>query len=219
MHLDGAHSLNYYGLDKVENKSKIILKEYLVDGKAPSISYSVKGPKYSRQDTLFVRNASEFVISTSDARWNDSGVKSVEYEVNGTKKEYSTNFTLDGDGLRSLKMGVADNVNNISEPIAQVVYLDNSSPEINHHFSVDKIGKKTVRDIEYVIYPKDAKLYLSATDKHVGVSKVFYKVNGGTEKLYVRPISLTLYSNTTIDVRSEDHLGNESISKIEFAVE
>lgn len=216
---DGYHTISYFGYDKVENKSKTIWKEYIVDGKAPAISYSVKGPKYTRKDTLFVRSSSEFIISTSDARWNDAGVKSVKYMVDGNEKEFDTNFTLAGDGVRKINMRTIDNVNNESEPIVQVVYIDNKAPVISHHFSVDKIGKKTVRDQVLVIYPKDAKLYLAATDKHVGVNKVYYKINGGTERGYVSPIGFSSYSNIAIEIRTVDHLGNENISKLEFAVE
>ncbi len=216
---DGYHTISYYGYDKVENKSKVIWKEYMVDAKAPSISYSVKGAKYTRKDTLFVRSSSKFIISTSDARWNDSGVKSVKYMVDGTEKEFDSNFTLAGDGTRKVSMRTLDNVNNESDVIAQVVFIDNKAPVITHHFSVDKIGSKTVRDTNLVIYPKDAKLYLAATDKHVGVSKVYYKVNGGTEKPYVSPIGFGSYSNITIEIRTVDHLGNEETSKLEFAVE
>lgn len=216
---DGYHTISYFGYDKVENKSKVIWKEYIVDGKAPAISYSVKGSKYTRKDTLFVRSSSEFIITTTDARWNDSGVKSVKYVVDGNEKEFDTSFTLAGDGVRKLNMRTMDNVNNESEPIAQVVFIDNKAPVISHHFSVDKIGKKTVRDQELVIYPKDAKLYLAATDKHVGVNKVYYKINGGTERGYVSPIGFSSYSNIAIEIRSVDHLGNENISKLEFAVE
>jgi hypothetical protein len=216
---DGYHTISYFGYDKVENKSKVIWKEYIVDGKAPSISYRVKGPKYTRRDTLFVRSISEFVITTADARWNDAGVKSVKYVVDGLEKEFDSNFTLSGDGVRKVNMRTMDNVNNVSDVIAQVVYIDNKAPAINHHFSVDKIGTKTVRGKSLVIYPKDAKLYLAATDKHVGVNKVYYKINGGTEKSYVSPIGFASYSNITIDIRTVDHLGNENTNKIEFAVE
>lgn len=216
---DGYHTISYFGYDKVENKSNVIWKEYFVDGKAPSISYRVKGPKYTRNDTLFVRSTTEFVIATSDARWNDSGVKSVKYVVDGSEKEFDSNFTLTGDGVRNISMKTMDNVNNESDIITQVVYIDNMAPVINHHFSVDNIGKKTVRGNELVIYPKDAKLYLAATDKHVGVNKVYYKINSKTEKLYTSPIRFTIYSNIAIEIRTVDHLGNENTSKIEFAVE
>ncbi len=216
---DGYHTISYFGYDKVENKSKVIWKEYLVDGKAPSISYSVKGSKYTRKDTLFVQSTSEFIISTSDARWNDSGVKSVKYMVDGIEKEFDSKFTLSGDGVRKINMRTIDNVNNESDVIAQVVFIDNVAPVINHNFSVDKIGSKTVRGNKLVIYPKDAKLYLAATDKHVGVKKVYYKINGGTEKSYVSPIGFATYSNISIEIRTVDHLGNENTSKLDFAVE
>ena len=47
---------------------------------------------------------------------------------------------------------------------------------------------KKVRDESFIIYPKEVKVYLAATDKHVGTETIFYSISGGEEKTYTRPI-------------------------------
>ncbi len=216
----GYHYLSYYGIDKVENKGNEQKQVFLVDTSAPVIQYKMKGPNFERRDTIFVRSITSFTINPYESGKYQSGIKDIFYTNEaGESAKYSEAFTLDKDGLHKLTITVNDNVNNSSNE-TDILFIDNKAPEIFHHFSVEKIGSKKVRDEDYVIYPKEVQVYLAATDEHAGTDKIYYSINGGPEKLYGTPIQyLKANMNFTIDVRAIDLLGNESKSSFSFSVE
>lgn len=216
----GLHKFYFYGVDKVENKSSTKSQSYIVDIKEPAISYSVAGPKYTRNDTLFVNKESAFSISPSDPGSYQSGVKSTRYIVgNESEKEYSEKFSISGNGYRLLKLSANDQVDNSNSKEIHV-FVDNDSPELTYNFSVDRIGQKTVRDKSFLIYPPEVQLYLGATDEHVGTEKITYSINGGTTRNYSTPVTgFTKGINYTIVVKLIDKLGNSIEESIEFSVE
>ncbi len=173
-----------------------------------------------RDDTLFVRSITEFTLNPYDAGENQSGLKEVKYQINGGNPVlYTEKFTIPGNGVKNLSIDASDNVNNTSNK-KQTLFMDNDPPEIKPSFSVDQIGSKKVRDESFIIYPKEVKVYLAATDKHVGTETIFYSVGGGEEKTYTRPIQYFRQgSNVTIDIRALDILGNESKKTLTFSVE
>ncbi len=216
----GLHKLYYYGVDKVENKGVAKSKSYIIDDKKPSISYSISGPKYTRNDTLFVNKESYFIVSPNDGGNYQSGIKSTSYTVGSDgSKTYEGKFNLMGDGYRGMKLSTSDQVANEASKDFHV-FIDNGAPVLAANFSVDEIGRKTVRDKQYLIYPAEVKLFLAGTDKHVGTEKIIYRINGGTAISYSTPISgFKKGSNYVITVKLIDKLGNEVESEIEFSVE
>ena len=216
----GVHGVSYYGIDLVENQSAAKRNTYIIDTKAPVIKYNIHGPKYERRDTLFVRDITEFSITPYESGVNQSGVKAIKYRDNGSAdKNYEKRFAITGNGNHKFEIDVYDNVNNKSSQV-KALFVDNTAPEIHSHFSVDEIGSKTVRKEKYTIYPSEVQLYLAATDANVGTDKIYYSINGGTEKLYGSPISnFKVNKNIEVSVRTIDLLGNESKSTIKFSVE
>jgi len=216
----GYHYLSYYGIDKVENKGREQRQVFLVDTKAPVIQYKMKGPNFERRDTIFVRSITSFTVNPYERGKLQSGVKEILYtSEKGENAKFSEAFTLKKDGLHKLTITVSDHVNNSANE-TDILFIDNKAPEIFHHFSVEKIGSKKVRNEEFVIYPREVQVYLAATDEHAGTDKIYYSINGGPEKLYGTPIQyLKANQNFTIDVRSVDLLGNESKTKFSFSVE
>lgn len=216
----GYHYLSYYGIDKVENKSKEVKKVFYVDTNPPVIKYKMSGPNFERRDTLFVRDITKFTINPYESGKHQSGIKDVVYtDAKNENVKYEDGFFLKKDGLHKLTITTSDNVNNSSN-LTEIIFIDNIAPEIFHHFSVDEIGSKKVRYEEYTIYPKEVQVYLAATDKNAGTDKIFYSINGGPEKQYGAPINyLKTNTNFTIAVRAVDILGNESKTTFKFAVE
>ena len=215
----GKHQLFFYGTDKVENKSVIKSKYYIIDVKAPVIKYAVTGPKYVRHDTLFVNKETYFSISPYEAGNYQSGVNSIQYQYNdGVKIDYEDKFTVPGDGPKTFTMHTADNVGNASEK-ETVLFIDNVPPVLNYHFSVDKIGQKTVREKNYLIYPREVQLFLGATDNDAGTDKVYYTINEGSRTSYATPVKGMASGNYSIKVESIDMLGNTDTQIIEFSVE
>jgi len=109
-------------------------------------------------------------------------------------------------------------VNNKNEIKKQEVFVDNQAPVIHYHFSVESIGKKTVRDEIYTIYPTNTMLYIAATDASSGGEKIEYRINDGVV-LSANPIKNLTPGNYLIEVDAFDVLGNKSVEKIKFAIE
>jgi len=217
---EGYNVIKYLGIDKVENKSGLQAKGFYVDLTPPTIKFSVTGPKFERKDTLFVQQSSLIKISPYEIKTNNSGVDQMFYQVNDQPEErYENPFSVTSEGLKKVKFRVTDKVQNQAE-LSQIFYVDNTAPEIFHHYSADPIGNKTVRDKKYTIYPKEVILYLAATDDHVGSSKIYYSLGKTEEKLYQKPIQyFKSGKNITVKIRAVDFLGNESTEVFEFTVE
>ena len=217
---DGMHKLYYYGVDKVENKGSVKTKSFVIDNKKPALSYSIEGPEYNRNDTVFVNKESMLKLSPSDGGDYQSGVKETQYSVEGgAGMTYNDKFGMDGDGYRLVKISTIDQVGNSTEKEIHV-FVDNKAPVLAFNFSVDKIGQKTVRDKNYLIYPSEVNLYLAATDASVGTEKITYSINGGTASTYSKPVSgFKKGTNYEILVKIYDKLGNVAEQMIEFAVE
>ena len=215
----GRHQAFFYGTDKVENKSTVASKSYIIDTKPPVIKYAVSGPKYTRHDTLFVNKTTAFSLNPYEAGDYQSGINSTQYQYDGGSKiEYQDKFSIPGDGALNFTMHAVDNVGNGSEK-SLAIFIDNEPPVLNHQFSVDKIGQKTVREKDYLIYPREVQLFLGATDKDSGTDRVYYSINDGQKTLYTKPIKGFSSNNFEVKVESIDMLGNTDTRILEFSVE
>ena len=91
-------------------------------------------------------------------------------------------------------------------------------PAIHHHFSVEPIGEKVVRDEDYTIYPAHAMLYIAATDVHAGTRGIEYTINGGAI-MTSNPLRNLSPGNYLIEVAAYDVLGNKHAEEIKFSIE
>ncbi len=205
--------------DKVNNKSKSVNpSKYVryVDTKAPVLSHSFDGPTFTTRDTTFINSTTKINLKAVDY---SSGVQKIEYAVSGKgKTEYKEAFTVSNEGNQSVNYSALDNVNNASNNSFFFI-VDNTPPEIYTRFSIEPIGNITLGDKTTSVYSDHTGLFLSATDKMVGFDKIFYKINGGTEKLYTEMIKGFQKGKTyTVELRSVDKLGNESKTSVEFSI-
>ena len=90
--------------------------------------------------------------------------------------------------------------------------------EIYSRFSIFPIYQKKIEGKEMDIYPEHVVVFLSSTDQFAGFEKMFYSINGNSEKLYSGLINnFTEGKDYLIKVRALDKLGNESSTDFEFA--
>jgi hypothetical protein len=103
------------------------------------------------------------------------------------------------------------------------VFVDNTAPTIYHNFSINSIGSKN----GLAVYPNYSRLYLAATDDHVGTNTIKYSINDGPMTLYSSASTLDISERDrflkkkvkyTVKVVAEDKLGNSSEDTIEFYV-
>ena len=148
--------------------------------------------------------------------------KKVEYTIDGGGMKPYSQFTIPGQGYHTVTFKSTDNVNNVEELKTSNVFVDNTAPEIYVNFSIQPIGKKGNLNI----YPNYVRMYIGATDDHVGTEKLMYSIDGAPLKAYSSAQTLDISELSRfkkkkkykVRVVSEDKLGNSSEKTFEFYV-
>jgi hypothetical protein len=121
-------------------------------------------------------------------------------------------------GRNMIKWFASDNVNNREEEQSLVFIVDEQGPSIHHHYSVEPIGEKVVREEKYIIYPSNTKIYIGATDNVAGEESLRYSVNGGKMATTI-PVSGLQPGNYEIAIEAADALKNKTTKTIRFSIE
>jgi len=212
----GLHYIRIRASDYVGNVSTPVLNTFYCDPDPPQTALIIGPPKFLSHDTLFVSVKTSFAITGKD---EGSGVGSIQYSINNTAPiEYTKGFNLEQSGYTVLNYSASDRVNNCARQNIAKVFVDNESPVIHYHFSVESIGTKLVRDENYTIFPTNVMLYLAATDQNAGGEKIEYSINESTLQT-INPVQSLKSGNYFIEVNAYDVLGNKSTQEIKFAVE
>jgi hypothetical protein len=218
---DGRHTIAYWGIDKVTNLAS---KQYLtvcMDNTAPATSISYGSPQFFDRDTLFINKLTKVTLTPRDY---GSGVLKTEYNINdGSNSTYSTPFTIPEEGNKKIEFFSTDKVNNVEAKKTSRCFVDNTPPKIFVNFSIEPIDKKDGLNV----YPNYTRLYVGATDVHVGTKQILYSVNGAPLRDYSSPYTLDMSEVShflkknkkyTVKVVAKDKLDNQSEKTIEFFV-
>jgi len=214
----GASKVNFYAIDKVNNKGKATTNDELgnlyLDLTAPKLSYSYKGAQFFDRDTMFITSETDVILKATDY---ESGVEKIGYTLNnGTEETYNAPFKINKEGVQQLSYFGVDNVKNKKKDNFYVV-VDNKGPEIFYHLSMDAIGSMSLKDHDKPIpvFASHTVLYLAATDELVGTDKIYYSLDGGKEVLYTAPLKTNGKKGLrSLKVRAVDKLGNEATSDL-----
>ena len=213
---DGLNSIAFAASDNVGNFALAKTQQVFLDRSIPNSHLSFKGKVFTNRDTTFITKDTRLMITTTET---GSGVQSVEYILdNGNKEIYQSPLTVEKDGFHTISYQANDNVNNTEELKKASFFIDNIAQQIYYHFSVTAIGKKTVREENYDIYPSNVMLYIAATDKASGGEKIEYSING-KEKQSVIPLKSFAPGNYEIEINAYDILKNKSTQVVRFAIE
>ena len=216
----GVHTVKYDATDNVQNLAANKYKTVYVDNVAPQTGIKYGNPQFFSRDTLFINKNTKISLFAHDY---ESGVKQIQYNVDGGGFQDYSQFTVPNEGYHTITFKTTDNVNNVEEVKTSNVYIDNTAPVIYHNFSIESIGSKNGMSI----YPNYSRLYLGATDDHVGTKTIKYSINGGPLTLYSSASTLDiseknrfLKKNVKYEVKIivEDKLGNSTEKTIEFYV-
>lgn len=220
----GEHHISYKASDNVNNMTAVKTVEgtetLFMDNVPPSSSYKFLGEQFEHRDTLFITSKTQIKLTSLDSH---SKVKETYFSMNGeSDKKYSGSFTVRDEGDQTLTFKAIDNVNNEESENEVKFFVDNEGPEVHANMSIEPIGKHG----EYDIYPAFTKVYLGATDTHVGTKEIKYSINGGPMNLYSSGSNLDISEKEhlkkdqhyKIKVIAYDNLGNESKKTIEFYV-
>ena len=216
----GVHTVKYDATDNVQNLAPNKYKSVYLDNVAPTTGISYGNPQFFSRDTLFVNKDTKIGLYATDY---ESGVKQIQYSTDGGSFTNYSQFTIPAEGYHTIKFKTTDNVNNVETEKTSNVFVDNTAPKIYHNFSIEPVGSKNGLSI----YPNYTRLYIGATDDHVGTNTIKYSINDGPLTLYSSSTTLDvsersrfLKKNIKYNVRIvvEDKLGNSSEETVEFYV-
>jgi hypothetical protein len=227
--VSGVHLIRYYSVDNLNNSTadskkshylgqggfeefKHNVNKFYVDLTGPVISHKIENYSFMREDTLYIGPYSKIRLTGTDP---ESGLQNITYSVNSQvgETDYSNPFTLSDEGFTELSYYGYDNVNNRNIANFQF-YLDSTKPEIFIQFNTgatrERGGLKE--------YPITAGIFLSATDKTSGISKLYYTLGNEPERSYAGLITNIKKGKHKLIVRAVDFLNNEKIEEIEFYI-
>ncbi|UTW60849.1 hypothetical protein KFE98_12525 [bacterium SCSIO 12741] len=216
----GVHTVKYDATDNVQNLSPNKFLTVYMDNVAPTTGIRYGSPQFFARDTLFINKETSIKLFATDY---ESGVQQISYQIDGGGYKNYSEFTIPGEGYHTINFKTTDRVNNEEQEKTSNLYVDNTAPVIYNNFSIQPIGSKK----ELKIYPNYTRLYLGATDDHVGTETIKYSVNDGPMTLYSSPQTLDISEKNrflkkkikyTVKVVAKDKLGNTSEKIIEFYV-
>ncbi|MGB1004377.1 MAG: OmpL47-type beta-barrel domain-containing protein [Salibacteraceae bacterium] len=216
----GVHTVKYDATDNVQNLAANKYKTVYMDNKAPQTGIIYGNPQFFHRDTLFVNKDTKITLKARDY---ESGVKQIQYATDGGGYQNYNQFTIPNEGYHTIKFKTTDNVNNVENEKSSNVYVDNTAPSIYHNFSINSIGTKS----GVKVYPNYSRMYLGATDDHVGTKSIMYSINGGPLTAYSSASTIDisernrfLKKNVKYSVRvvAKDMLGNTSEETFEFYI-
>lgn len=210
----GNMVVSFYAVDKVGNVGGAVTDRNLgnmyLDLTAPKVSYSVTGPKLFSRDTMFINDESKIRLNATDS---ESGIQKINYNLDGSgEKEYADPFEVTGDnGVHSFSYSAIDQVYN-QQIKEDFVVLDTEGPEVFFHPSIRQIATQRYakENTEIPVYASATQFYLAATDKLVGTSKIFYKLDKNKARQYGTAIEISRKGVRKLTVWAEDKLGNKS---------
>lgn len=221
--VSGVHSVRYYSVDNLSNKTQSHLTEsgpeefkhnvskVYVDLTGPDISFSVVGKSVRSRDTLFISPTTKIKLKGIDP---ESGIQKVTYSVDNTKEEttFSKPFEIPSAGFHSISYYGYDNVNNRN--VADFfLFSDHEKPSIFFNFSSAPYNQK--EDLN--VYATNVILYLAATDRHVGLSNIYYQINDSDFKTYAGAVKgFEKNKKYKLIIKAVDLLGNENLKSVEF---
>ena len=210
----GEDTISYGSVDELNNTSKQETIHVAMDTEAPTTTYALEGPSYSKdKGVIYVNSKSKITLKASD---QNSGVKNISYQINDEPAEiYRGAFSVGKEGRYLLQYWSSDNVDN-EEPISTILVLaDNVPPEIVTVFSQDAL-KGSSEKTNY--YPPGTALTVNAIDNASGVASVRYSLDGKEDKDYNSPLEFAKKGSHKVDIKVSDRLGNISRKTMDIEI-
>ncbi len=211
---NGKHSVTFFAMDLLDNKTPMITKSFFVDVVPPRTTLSFRGPQYFDGERLYISNRTEIILNSRDAA---SGVDVVRYRVGQRAWQvYGNPVRVNSFGDQRFLYYAQDQVKNREASQSRRFFVDNKKPEISISSSIPQIRGDGAGQFKI---PRSAAIYLSANDTHAGIDVITYKVNRDAEQIYRIPIT-GFNAGDTIDlnVTARDRVGNTSQKRIIYQI-
>ncbi|MEO0165866.1 MAG: FlgD immunoglobulin-like domain containing protein [candidate division WOR-3 bacterium] len=210
---DGWHKVSYQTVDRVANASPIKLDSFYVDNYPPITEIHIDEPKYGDEPTYITSNTLIWFTATDSG----VGVWYTEYSIGDTMTftVYREPFTVVGlpDGEYKIYYRSVDYAGNIEETKEELIYLDNTPPEITIEIGEPKYGE------EPVYLRRFTQIKITVHDEGCGVDSARYKIEPGDWNYFANSVQFDLQNYEeglhNFFTYAIDHLGNnQTIIKI-----
>ncbi|NOZ47232.1 MAG: hypothetical protein GXO79_10695 [Chlorobi bacterium] len=218
----GVHHIGATSFDNVNNSNHNEFT-FIIDDKGPQIfsRFSIlpllKKQVNGREINVYSSVVSLF-LSATDAK---VAIDKIYYKINDeAEKQYLGYIGGFKQGIDyTIKIRATDKLGN--ETFSDIVFAtDNSGPEIFTQFSTPVKSQKEIDGKKINVYPSYVSLFLSVTNAHVAYEKIYYSINGNSEKIYTGVIeNFKSGSEIKMKIRAVDQLGNQTKKDIEFVIE
>lgn len=217
---DGTHTMEYYAIDYVGNRTANQLVSFYFDKTAPLTASDILGDRFVVDDKIYFSGRTKMKLTAVD---NKIGVKEILYSIDKEDfKTYDQPFYLPSiSGEHTIRFYSVDRLEN--EPGGSekykhnisLIYLDLTGPNITTALS----GPKFQTGGATFIGPK-TKISLNGYDQESGVQYLAYSINGNqAETRYDNPFSVTTSGKCKIELFGYDNVNNRNIDSDEFYVD
>jgi plastocyanin len=204
----GDHAVQYRATDKAGNTSAVGSVQFRVvappgDTTPPTVSAVVSGNRDANGNYV------EYAMVTLTATDAESGVRSIEYSLDGGAwTAYSEPVMVNARGAHMLHYRATDNAGNIApEGMAHFTVVDppvqdTTPPTVSAAVAGDRDANGN--------YLGTATATVTATDTQSGVDKVEYSLDGAAFTAYTAPVVVRALGAHTVRYRATDVAGNTS---------
>ncbi|MCK5822755.1 MAG: hypothetical protein KAG95_02050 [Bacteroidales bacterium] len=213
---EGEHKIEYYAIDKVNNKETIKTFEFYVDRIPPILVEEIIGVSFINNGKEYSSGRTQLKLTAVD---NKADVNGIYYSLNnGEYKKYEKPVNLSTvSGSLSIKSYAVDNVNNRSMASQQSTrnkasYIDLSGPKLSYYFQ-GKVFK--ISDTAFV--NKNTKVFLKASDKESGLNSLNYKLDSSNEKPYDKPFLIQDDNVHKVQIIGCDNVSNTNTLKFNLS--
>jgi len=203
---DGAHVVEYKGVDNVGNAGAIQALHVFVDNVSPDTSF-VRGENsyMTSQQEIFISPLSLLSLNSVDS---GAGVAAIRYRVDGGEWKNYEPFSAENAGVHIIEYAAIDYLGNV-EVVETVKVVTDDAPPVTALY----LGSPNY-ETSGVMYISDSTVVeLRATDSFSGKAKTYYKVDGG-EWVDYAPFVIETEGVHTIAYKSVDNVGNGEDVKI-----
>jgi parallel beta-helix repeat protein len=208
----GWHNLSYNATDFFGQKENPRVLPIFVDDSS-SVTTIAVGDPHSGTSPYNVNSSTMFTLASTDG-WG-SGVKSVWYRVDlGSLVKYTSSFKVTTAGSHKIYFNATDNLG-INEPTKNIsIFVDLDKPVTQFIVGNPSSGSAPV-------YVKSATQFnLSASDAHLGIKHIMYRVDLGVWVKYAGNFTIPVSGAHNVSYNATDIVGNaENTQKLYIFVD
>jgi hypothetical protein len=189
LHGDGAHSIDWYSVDRVGNREAIKSAVIVVDDTPPATTLLIGDPRYARE-RYFVTSRTPLYLEAEDGGAMPVGLDVASFRVwNGAWAQwspYESQFRLDGsDGVRYIEYRSVDLLGNTEAVVNVTFIVDDTAPAM----SLTPEDSLVAADTTFTLAADDGEgsgvrlLWISIDSWSIGPYDGPFTLQGGTHRL------------------------------------